>query len=246
MVSNLLKLNTEKTEFMILGTYQQIAKVKVSSIKVGSDVIQAAHTARNIGVWFDSTMKFDEHVKVTCKSAWCHIRNISKIRKYLTEANIQSLIHAFISSKLDNNSSLLYGIEQPLLKKLQRVQNVAAQIVTKKSSKQNLIVLHWLPVKKRIEYKIALLVFKCLNNMGPSYLKDLLKPYSPETSCELRSLQEYPLDIPNIKLEYGRRSFSYCGPKIWNSLPAHLKTDITLNSFKSKLKTFLFKQAFDI
>ena len=140
----------------------------------------------------------------------------------------------------------MYGIEKSLLKKLQRVQNVAAQIVTRKSSSENLKVLHWLPVKQRIHYKIALLVFKCLNDMGPSYLKDLLKPYSPTTSYELRSLEASPLDEPDIRLEYGRRAFSYSGPKIWNLLPAELKSDISLNSFKSGLKTMLFKQAFHV
>ena len=132
--------------------------------------------------------------------------------------------------------------------KLQRVQNVAAQIITRKSSSQNLKDLHWLPVKERIDYRIAILVYKCLNNMGPLYLAEMLKPYTPKSSYELRSLDENPLDIPDIRLEYGRRAFSYCGPKVWNFLPPHLTEDIPLGSFKRGLKRFCLRRLiiFDI
>ena len=105
--------------------------------------------------------------------------------------------------------------------KLQRIQNHAARIVFRKprhvSATSLLRTLHWLPVKARIQYKIACLCFQCLShNTMPPYLSDLLHPYQP--SRTLRSLDISLLSVPRFCLEtFGRRSFSVFGPTAWNS-----------------------------
>ena len=98
----------------------------------------------------DNCFCMEQHVKKICSEANYHLRNISKIRKYLTQDSAQILIHAFISSKLDYCNSLLYGIPKYLVCRLQHVQNTAARFVTL-SGKYDLITtimfkLHWLPV----------------------------------------------------------------------------------------------------
>ncbi len=77
--------------------------------------------------------------------------------------------------------------------------------------------LHWLPVRFRIDFKVLLLVFKCLNGLGPSYLSDLLLPYQP--SRTLRSSGTGLLTIPRVKTKtHGEAAFSHYGPYLWNSL----------------------------
>ena len=119
-----------------------------------------------------------EHVKNICVSCHYHLRNIAKIRKYLSENTSEILVHAFISSKLDNCNSLLYGLPKHLLNKLRLVQNTAARIVTLTKRFDHItpimFQLHWLLLNYRIHFKILLLVFKCLNGLAPTYLSDLL------------------------------------------------------------------------
>ena len=83
-------------------------------------------------------------------------------------------MHAFISSRLDYCNSLLYGINDGLLKKLQAVQNAAARVTTKTRKFDHITPvlreLHWLPVRKRIVYKLAVMVYKCLHRLAPPYL----------------------------------------------------------------------------
>ena len=141
---------------------------------------------------------------------------IAKIRNYLSQHNAETLVHAFISSKLDFCNALLYGLPQSVIDRLQYVQNCAARLVTRTRSSV-LRRLHWLPVRQRITYKILLLTYKALNGMAPKYIADLLQPYTP--TRQLRSSSKNLLVTPKSNLKfYGDRSFQVAAPRLWNSL----------------------------
>ena len=102
--------------------------------------------------------------------------------------------------------------------------------------------LHWLPIPARLEFKILLLTFKCLHNQGPSYLRELLKFRNP--SRTLRSFKQFLLQNsyrPNT-LYYCERAFAFAAPKLWNSIPEHIKSASSLSTFKTALKTYLFRR----
>ena len=131
--------------------------------------------------------------------------------------------------------------------KLQRVQNSAARLVSlcKKYSHVTPILkdLHWLPIKSRIEFKILLLTFKSLHGHSPKYISELLVPYVPTRS--LRSASQNLLVAKRGRTKaYGDRSFSCVAPLLWNSLPISLRSQTNINSFKTQLKTHLFKKAY--
>ena len=121
----------------------------------------------DLRVVFDHHMTMHENITKTCASCYFHLRNISSIRDSLTDEATIQLVHAFVSSRIDYCNSLLYGIPEYAIKRLQRVQNLAARVVTR-SSKYSSITptlkkLHWLPVKYRIIFKVVLLTFKALH-----------------------------------------------------------------------------------
>ena len=123
------------------------------------------------------------------------------------------------------------------------MQNCAARVVMKKPKQEHvpslLNELHWLPIKKRIAYKIASLCHRSLNNSAPIYLQNFLHQYEP--SRRLRSSNSLLLAEPRYKQErYGRRSFTLQGPLTWNSLPLELRSLASYLAFKGKLKTYLF------
>ena len=107
MRKNKLKLNDGKTEFIILGTTSGLSKTTTSTIRVGGNIIRSVKSARNIGGYFEEDMKKETHVSHTCKTAWYSLHQISKIRSYITEDQTKTLIHAYVTSKLDLNNSLL-------------------------------------------------------------------------------------------------------------------------------------------
>ena len=103
--------------------------------------------------------------------------------------------------------------------------------------------LHWLPLCKRVEFTIILLVYKTLNSLGPKYLLDLLTPYQP--SRTLRSSGKGLLTVYRPKTKHGKASFKYFASYSWNKLPETLRCAPNVATFKSRLKTFLFYRAYE-
>jgi len=175
-----------------------------------------------------------------------HLKNISAIRSSLTKEATEKLVHAFISSRLDNCNVLLCGLPSTLLSKLQRVQHTAARIVTRRAKHQSITSimkeLHWLPIKQRIKFKIIALTWKSLHGKAPTYISELLTPYNP--ARELRSSHSSSLVIPRCHNNYGERAFSSAAPLLWNSLPATMKETSCYVTFKCKLKSHLFREAY--
>ena len=172
---------------------------------------------------------------------------IWKIRQYLTTEAATSLIHAFISSRLDYGNSLLAGLPDTDILKLQKIQNTAARILTRTKKYDHISPilkdLHWLRVRERIEFKILMLTYKCLNDLAPPYLSELLEDYVPPRS--LRSESQLNLKVPRTRLRsFGDRAFSHVAPVLWNELPVAIKTASSLDTFKAKLKSHIFSSRY--
>ena len=244
---NFLSCNDTKTEFTIIGTWQQLLKVDINGIQIGDAWIEAKPCVRNLGVMFDSNMNMKAQITSICQSSYHHLKNLTSVRKYLDRKTAELGIHAFVTSRLDMGNSLLYGVCKNQIHRLQMVQNMAARTVVMGRKYDHitpvLYHLHWLPVKYRIQFKILVIVYKALNGMAPIYLSDLIKIKSKPRS--LRSNSRFLLDIPKVSLKSaGCRAFSHAGPTLFNELPENIKTSNTLDVFKGKLKTYLFDQAF--
>ena len=119
---------------------------------------------------------------------------------------------------LDYANACLFGISSKNLSRIQRIQNTLARVVTfsrpRSSTAPLLKHLHWLPVSARINFKIALLTFKSLHAIAPSYLSSLVRPYVP--SRALRSSSAHQLCVPHVSTVFGSRGFRAAGPVIWN------------------------------
>ncbi|XP_056626279.1 uncharacterized protein LOC130438398 [Triplophysa dalaica] len=247
MSNNFLLLNSDKTEVLLTGPKTAMRNNQEYCLTIDGCSIKSSSSAKNLGVVFDSTLSFESHVANTCKIAFFHFKNISKLRHMLSLSDAEKLIHAFMTSRLDYCNALLGGCPAGLLQKLQLVQNAAARVLTRTKKFEHitpvLSTLHWLPIKHRINFKILLITYKALHGLAPQYLNELLLYYRPPRT--LRSKGSCQLVIPRIsKSSAGGRSFSYLAPKLWNILPCTVREADTLCQFKSRLKTHLFNLAY--
>ena len=119
MRTNLLKLNDKRTEFLIIGTKQQLSKVKTTSISVGKDEIPCSETARNLGYYYDQHMKNSAHINKLVSSLNVALRRILKIRNNIDYDTTKILVQAMVLSRLDYCNSLMLGSTKYNLKKLQ-------------------------------------------------------------------------------------------------------------------------------
>ena len=134
---------------------------------------------------------------------------------------------------MDYGNAIMHGVNASIVSKLQRVHNTAARLVTRKKKYEHitptLVALHWLPFKFRCQYKLLLYAFKALHGLAHSYLGELIHFYKPARS--LRSQSAELIEMPK-------------NGTLWNSLPASLQNEQSLEAFKKGLKTHLFKIAF--
>ena len=246
-IENRLVLSNTKTDIIHLHSKFVRNPVAVPEVLVGINKVKPVEKVRDLGVIFDRHMTMKDHVSSMCKSAFYALYNISKIRKYLDARSTERLVHAFITSRLDSCNSLLFGLPASEIDRLQLVQNSAARLVSRSNKREHITPilrdLHWLPVKFRIIYKLCLIMYKISSSTAPTYLSDLVTSYEPKR-C-LRSSAKSLFNVPNARVKaFGDKAFAHAGPKTWNSLPEDIKTSKNINIFKSKLKTYLFKQAF--
>ena len=193
-------------------------------------------------------MSMVQHVNKMCAKAFYGLYNIRQIRKFLSVDTTKVLVHAFVSSHLDYCNALLCNIPNNLCNRIQRVFNAAARVTCLVPRydhiSSTLLNLHWLPARYRIDFKILILVYKCLCGNAPEYLRDMIKPKCIRR-YSLMSSSEVFLETPIFRCStLGGRSFQSAGPRLWNKLPPHVRTAENLTSFKTKLKTYFFQLAF--
>jgi hypothetical protein len=250
MLSNKLKLNDAKTECMLIASRNKISILSSYNLclTVGQAHIKPKMSVRNLGAVLDAELSMEKQVNSVIQGIHFHLRRISKIRPNLDKATCEKLIHSVITSRLDYHNGLLLGLSEKLLNRLQIAQNNAARLLTGSRRhdhiKPVLFHLHWLPVKQRIAFKILLIIHKSVHAPNaPLYLRNQISLYIPSRS--LHSADDpWRLHVPRSFRKYGAHSLSVGGARLWNTLPSDIREPVSLYTFKRKLKTLLFNQAF--
>jgi hypothetical protein len=252
MKSNRLKLNCDKTELIwICSRNMHRSLTHLPSVKVDNTEITPVKCARNLGYYFDQQFDMRQHINNLCRQCYFQLRQLRVIRRSLSSDVLKTLLHAFVASRLDYCNSLFYGLPNCDIKKLQLVQNAAARLFGGLSKFNHvspiLRSLHWLPIKQRIDFKIAVLAYKSLHKLAPIYLQNMCHPVS-ESKCLIRNRSAVRGDlIPHTwkTVNYGRRSFKFAAPNVWNKLPQTVRSASSFEIFRGRLKTYLFNYAYN-
>ncbi|XP_056006829.1 uncharacterized protein LOC130050609 [Ostrea edulis] len=204
MAQHHLKINTDKTDVLVISSKQMTSKLHIPSLQLGDDSITPVTKAKGVGVTIDSHMTIETHISSVCIGAFIHLKNLSQRRIYLDRESLECVVHAFITIKLDYCNSLYYGLPSKQIQRLQSIQIAAARVIsgTRKYDSITPVLrsLHRLPILKklfhqqRVIFKTFVLVYKTVNIMAPSYLQELITPYAP--SRTLRSSDQSLLQVP--------------------------------------------------
>ena len=230
MFVNKLKLNQDKTEFIIFASPAHHRKLQHVALHLDDHTtISPSDSIRLLGCVLDKHMSMTDQVTSVSKSVNFHSRNISRIRKFIDKDTCHSVVRSLITSRLDYCNSLYNGMTGKNLDRLQKLQNKSARIIHCKPPSTHITPLlkelHWLPVRERIHHKALTPVYKCLHNLSPNYLTNLLKVR--QSNYNTRSSSRIPLSTPLehisllvIKLlQHSPQSYGIIYPSISKSVP---------------------------
>jgi len=212
-------LNPVKTEAVLFGTNVQRYKIMTASDDAGTEVL-FRDSVKLLGVTLDSALTTDRHVTEVIPSCSYHTRAPLHIRQLLTLYVAKMIVHSIVSSRLDYANALLHGTSVNNLNKLQVAHNslttVVCQAPRSASATELRQQLHWLPVRLRITYKLAVITYKTRSAGTPAYLSHLINDYRP--ACTLRSSDKLLLSVHRMPLALSAKAFSVRAPSVWNSL----------------------------
>ena len=224
--ANMLKLNDNKTELMLVTSKRTKHPNNLpTSITIGNAQIPFKKSVKNLGFTFDCHLTMNAHVSKIVRTCYFELRPLASIRRFLTSAATATLASAFILSRYDYSSSLLFGSTHDVTSNLQRIQNYAARVILRLPKSSSITIhlesLQWLPFKVRSTYKIACSCYHCHSSTAPSYATDMLHEKPLHTRNTRSSSYTMPfLNRPaHSKATLGDRSFSFASSSVWNFIP---------------------------
>ena len=203
MSSSMLKLNPDKTEFIIFGSHAQLKKLDpYLPVRIFGNFMHPAVVVKNLGVWFDANFSFADHVRNICKTCFIQICVLRQVRKHLTDEAAILAANALVTSHLDYCNSLFRSLSSLNMCNLQCIQNTLAWIGTNfnKYTPASPILkrLHCLPVEFRCIFKTATLVCKFLHNGHRSYFGPLLSTHCGRYSTRYKHPDKRFLEVPQF------------------------------------------------
>src|SRR5688572_4812114 len=245
MSSNRLRLNPSKTQFIWLGTRQQLAKIDLAALATEFPQFAFSTTVRDLGVTIDQELTFARHIHQLCRDCYYQLRQLRVVSRSLTTNAASTLIHSFVVTRLDLCCALYAGLPAVRLGCLERVLRTAARLIGHIPKFGHVTafmrdVLHWLPIPQRIVYRLSALVWRCLLGSAPVYLQELCRStLEVQGRRALRSSTHGELLVPRVRTALRQhRAFSVAGPMVCNGLPLTLRLipRVHLDAFYSNLK----------
>ena len=251
MSNNFLKINEDKTQFMIIAP-PKLNRERFSNICIsfGGSLLFPTTEGANLGVTFDDTMSFSNHINTITSKGYFYMNNFYRVADKLNYDLKVQMVMTYILPLIDYCNIILISATQSNRYKLQKLLNCAIRFIFNLHGKKRRLSitpfmekLHVLPIDYRIQYKLCLLVYKCIYGAAPQYLCDMFS--AKVTDSRLRSSSDLlMLEATVSKTTYGDYAFANAASKSWNILPMNVKQSPSIEVFKSSLKTFLYRKCY--
>jgi hypothetical protein len=230
LIHNMLCLNASKSELILLGSRHQLAKLPHFSIRLGDTVLVRKAVVRDLGVFVDENMTFEQHVNTISRNALYYLRIIARNYKHLSRHDVKMLVSALVISRIDYCCSLLVGIKSGLMDKLERVIKSAVRIILKcgRQLDENEVLV--MSAEKRIQLRVATIVWMAFNRNVPSFVVKWFQFVSNERML-LRSEANGLLVVPRMRTESGKRAFGVFASTLWNKLPQKARLSTSISNF---------------
>ena len=236
LTTNKLSLNQTKTEFILIGSIKRIREIDHDpSIRINGVGIERVSHSKLLGVTIDQSLTWAEHAAQIIKKVHAGLKTLRRVRDFVDTPSLIMIYKALVEPYFTYCSPVWDSLGAGLSQKLQKLQNKAARIITRSDSNVRsatlLNQLNWQRLsEKRISSK-ATLMYKVLNGLASDYLGEKLSYVCQRHEHKLRNA-DINLILPRPNIEYGKKTFSYSGAALWNSIPGDIRKAQTLRLFK--------------
>ena len=237
--SSYLFLNYSKTKIMLIGTHQRLAKVGSFSITARNKILSRVYEFKYLGVVLDPTLSWNDHIDHITSKISSRLGILRKARKVIPREACIILYDSMVLPLFDYCSTVWGGCGATNRNYLDRLQRRAVTIIEGKKIEEHdvRLTLRWPNLEARRKYQTCLQVFKCINGLAPAYLLNQFT-FSREFHSHDTRYKDL-IRLPVAKTSKFQSSFKYHGAKEWNSLPSSIRNELSLPSFKTKLKNYL-------
>ena len=247
LAAHKLTLNKTKTEFLLIGSKQRLLHFTANPIAaINQFPIKQVSTVKSLGVHIDENLTWECHINQLSKKIASGISAIKRIRYSVPYKTLLSICNSLVQPHLDYYSSVWGSCSKSLSQKLQKLQNRAAHVIKfsnyDRSTDELLRMVNWVKLDRQRLVNKSILMYKIVNNMVPNYLSSYFVFRSDTVTYNLRD-SDCTLPKPQPRTNYCKRSLSYSGAVLWNSLPLDIRQSLSLHEFKSKLKNYHFNSS---
>ena len=212
------------------------------NVKVGNDFVAQVKCEKVLGLHVDENLSWDEHAKNVIKKMSSNLYLLRRLKSYIPKKTRLLFYNSYILPHMDYCSTIWGSCCKNTHLQIVKMQKRAARLILNvPSDTQSSLMfkdLRWQTFPDRVNYHKAVLIYKSLNNLAPSYIKDLFQLNSEVHSYPLRSTNSNKLYMHKPKTEIFRKSLTYSGPAIWNSLPDDVRNANSLTLFKTRYMRF--------
>ena len=237
-------VNPAKLKIIVFGSPSILNELTIRGTFLREDIcIRFSPVVKNLGFRLDENLSFKKQISHVKSSCFLKLRSLARIRSFLSTKQMTILVQAVVISFLDYCNALYFGSGKSNYNQLQVIQNRACRIIFGLKKRDDVVEhmksLHWLRINERVLFKVLLLIYKCVHGLAPTYLNDLI------SFNNISLTRRNSLHISLCQASHPR-AFQTAAPKLWSQLPDTIKSCASISSFKSSLKTFLFKKSYNI
>ena len=234
--SNQMQANPDKFQAVAVGvkSFEQVKHFTLAGVDIPCE-----ENVKLLGVELDFMLNFDKQIKNMCMKAARQLNVLQRLSKFLSVETRLLIFKSFIQSNFNYCPLVWHFCSKANTEKLEKLQYRALRIVFNDyiSSYESLLNKVNLPTLHMNRLRcIATETYKCINNMSPEYLRDLVE--LKQTKYSFR--YENTVKIPTVRtVTYGQRSFRFESARVWNSLPNELRTATSFREFKGLIRTWV-------
>ena len=238
-----MNVHYDKTTCMLTGTRHRTQTLQQMNIHIDGNKIKSVNKQKLLGVCIDENLLWTDHIDYLCSTISSKISLLRQLSSYISVEAQKMYYQGYILPLIDYGSSTWGATSKNNIERLSKLQKRAARIILNANcdtaSSDMFIELGWASITKRHNYNKAVLTYKALNNLTPSYVFDLLTPISQTLNRTLKLSTNGSLAVPISKTAKFDRSFSSSAPRLWNQLPESVRKTTSLNVFKRNVKEYI-------